>query len=106
MRALPTVIFVGSFFYSSAAIAYCSEPSAPSFYETKPSAPAVPYCVDEFSNTHTCDDWEIESYNTSVDSYNPRLRRYQTAVQSYIEELNQYLRDARNYAECEVSALE
>ena len=40
--------------------AYCSEPSAP---YSKPSKPSVPYCVNEYSNTHTCDDWEIQSYN-------------------------------------------
>ena len=40
---------------------YCSAPSVP--YGGAPSKPSKPYCINEFSNTHTCDDWEIDSYN-------------------------------------------
>ena len=34
-------------------------PTAPSTWNkpTKPTKPMVPFCVNEYSNTHTCDDW-------------------------------------------------
>ena len=76
--------------------AYCSEPSAP---YSKPSKPSVPYCVNEYSNTHTCDDWEIRSYNDDIDSY-----RYE--VESYIDQLQQYVNDASDYANCEIRNLD
>jgi hypothetical protein len=76
--------------------AFCSEPSAPYW---KPSKPSVPYCVNEYANTHTCDDWVIESYYSDLDSY-----RYE--VQRYINELQQYVSNASDYANCEISNLD
>lgn len=87
------------------AVAYCSEPSAPSFYGSKPTEPYKPFCINEFSNTHTCSEWEIDSYNRDVDLYNSQLRSYQMAVSRYIDELNDYVREAVEYAECEVADL-
>ena len=84
---------------------YCIAPTAPSFYETKPSKPDVPFCVNEFSGTHSCDDITIQNYNSEVESYNSRLRSYQSNVDNYIAELNQYVRDAQTYAHCEASFL-
>ena len=41
-----------------------------SMLESKPTKPSVPYCVNEWSNTHTfCDDWTINSYNRDVENY-------------------------------------
>ena len=46
---------------------FCSAPSAP--FGGAPSKPSKPYCINEFSNTHTCSDYEIDSYNNSLRNY-------------------------------------
>jgi len=84
---------------------YCSAPTAPSFYDTKPTKPDVPYCVNEYSSTNTCDEFTIGSFNSEVESYNSALRSYRSSVELYISELNSYLREAKDYADCEVSNL-
>ena len=76
--------------------AYCSQPSAPYF---KPSKPTVPFCVNEWSNTHTCDDFTIQNYNNNLESY-----RYE--VQNYVIELQRYVDNAVAYANCEIDNLE
>ena len=48
-------------------LSFCYEPSPP---WSKPSKPMVPWCVDEWTNTHTCSDWEIDNYNYEVQNYN------------------------------------
>ena len=78
-------------------MAYCSEPSAP--YGGPPSKTIAPYCVNEWNNTHTCDDWEIDSYNNS-------LRNYKSEVEDYVRKLNNYLRDAQDYVNCQVSNID
>lgn len=77
------------------ASAFCSQPSPPMF---KPTKPTVPWCVNEWNNTHTCSDWEIDSYNSDV-------RQYRNEVDRYITGLNTYLDDAVAYAECEIRDL-
>ena len=77
--------------------AYCSEPSPPSSY-SKPTKPSVPWCVNEFSRTHTCADWEIQSYYNDVENYNRE-------VESYIRRLKDYVDDAGRYANCEIRSL-
>ena len=62
-------------------LAWCSEPMAPTAPSTwnkptKPTKPMVPFCVNEYSNTHTCDDWTINSYNSDVSSFNSQLQSY------------------------------
>jgi len=81
--------------FSTTAYGWCSPPSPPIY---KPIKPSVPWCVNEWNNTHTCDDWEISSYNNSINNYN-----YE--VQSYIMDLQNYLDAARNYANCEIDSL-
>ena len=81
---------------SQNAMAFCSEPSAP---WGKPVKPSVPYCVNEWARTHTCDVWEIDNYNAELESYN-----YE--VQLYIRQLNNYIDEAVEYAQCEVNNLE
>ncbi|MDC0563950.1 hypothetical protein OAP51_04050 [Alphaproteobacteria bacterium] len=92
------IFIVASFLMliSQNAMAFCSEPSAP---WGKPVKPSVPYCVNEWDRTHTCDDWEIDNYNAALESYN-----YE--VQSYIRQLNDYIDEAAEYAQCEVNNLE
>ena len=76
--------------------AFCIEPSISSW--NKPSKPSVPYCINEYNNTHTCDDYTISSYNNDISSYN-------NDVESYVRELNDYVREAQNYANCEIRNL-
>lgn len=90
---------------STGAFAYCSEPSAPTFYGNKPDEPFTPYCIDTFSKTHNCSEWEIDSYNRDVEAYNDALRSYQREVESYIDELSSYVDEAVTYAKCEISNL-
>ncbi|HQZ13799.1 MAG TPA: hypothetical protein PK286_13035 [Devosia sp.] len=89
----------------SAALGYCSDPSAPSFYGSKPIAPSKPYCINSYTNTHTCSDWEVSSYNSDIDRYNDALRQYQWDVDRYVDELKSYIDEAVEYAECEIRAL-
>ena len=58
----------------------------------------VPWCVDEWTNTHTCSDWEIDNYNYEVQNYN-------YDVQNYIYELQNYLYEAEDYVNCEINSL-
>ena len=93
-------IIILSLFIPTYAFAWCSEPRAPSAPSTysKPSKPSVPFCVNEFSNTHTCDDWTINSYQND-------LRNYQYEVERFIDDLQDYLRDAQDYVNCEIRSL-
>ena len=84
------ILFVPHILFS-----FCYEPSPPWL---KPSKPIVPWCVDEWTNTHTCSDWEIDNYNYSVQNYN-----YE--VQNYIYELQNYLYEAEDYVNCEINSL-
>ena len=90
---------------ASDALAFCSAPTAPSMYETKPTPPREPFCVNRIMNTHTCSDWEISRYNDEIESYNRDLERYKRASDLFIDQLNSYLAAARRFAECEVSNL-
>lgn len=75
---------------------YCSEPSPPF---TKPQKPNTPYCVNEWTNSHTCDDWQVDSYNRELEAYNRDVERY-------INDLQVYVSNAANYAQCEIENLE
>ena len=74
-------------------MAFCSAPSAP--FGGAPSKPSKPFCINEFSNTHTCSDYEIDSYNNS-------LRNYKNDVERFVDNLQDYLRDAQDYVNCEI----
>ena len=64
-----------SFFWGNYVYGFCYAPTAPSNWDrpTKPTKPMVPFCVNEWNNTHTCDDWTINSYNNDVEYYNSQL---------------------------------
>ena len=94
MRPFMPVLFL--MFFSQNALAYCYEPSAP---YNKPQKPYVPYCVNEWAGTHSCDDWEINNYYAELESYN-----YE--VQSYINQLNKYIEEAVEYVKFEAASLE
>ena len=85
------IIFFLILFLPINANSFCSSPSDPGFLRTL--EPSIPYCVNEWNNTHTCEQWEIENYNSQLTNYN-------NEVDSYIGELNRYVRDASSYAEC------
>ena len=80
----------------STAQAYCYEPSPPMY---RPSKPMTPFCVNEWNNTHTCDEWQINSYYSDLDQY-----RYE--VENYINDLQRYVDDAVDYAQCEIRSLD
>ena len=77
--------------------AWCNEPSA-SFLST-PSKPDVPFCINTFNNTHTCSDWEIDSYYDDIEDYNDD-------VEDFVSELNDYVDEAVEYAQCRMNELE
>ena len=87
--------FILFLFVPQILLSFCYEPSPP---WSKPSKPIVPWCVNEWTNTHTCSDWEIDNYNYEVQNYN-----YE--VQNYIYELQNYLYEAEDYVNCEINSL-
>jgi len=95
MKKLFMYVFV-FFLIPTTVYSWCSEPLPPYY---KPSKPLVPWCVNEWSNTHTCDDWEIDSYNDSI-------RNYNYEVDSYIMDLQNYVDSAHDYANCEINSLD
>ena len=89
-----------SFFWGNYVYGFCYAPTAPSNWDrpTKPTKPMVPFCVNEWNNTHTCSDWEIESYYSDI-------RNYNYEVESYVNDLQNYLYDAEDYVRCEINSL-
>ena len=87
--------FILFLFVPQILLCFCFEPSPP---WSNPSKPMVPWCVDEWTNTHTCSDWEIDNYNYEVQNYN-------YDVQNYIYELQNYLYEAEDYVNCEINSL-
>ena len=96
------------FLSSNFALAFCSEPSAPSAPSTfnRPDKPTVPFCVDTFDNTHTCEDWEIDSYNRDLRNYRDEVDDYVQDLRDYIDEAEDYYSDVVAYAKCEVDDIE
>ncbi len=78
-------------------MAWCSEPSLSYLYT--PTKPSVPWCVNEWNNTHTCDEWEIDSYYSDIEAYN-------NDVEDFIYQLNNYVDEAVEYARCRMGELE
>ena len=92
------LILLTAFFASiaSSALSFCMEPSV-SFLMT-PYKPEAPYCVNLYTNTHTCDEWEIDNYYSELDNY-----RFE--VNQFIEALNNYVEEAAEYARCRANEL-
>ena len=87
--------------------AWCSEPMAPSVPSNwnKPSKRLVPFCVNEWNNTHTCDDWTISSYNSDLDRYRYELEDYQRELQNYVNDAQYFANEALSYENCEIRNL-
>lgn len=81
--------------FSNNSIAFCVEPTPPF---SKPNKPTTPYCVNEWDNTHTCEQWELDSFNREVEIYNRN-------VEIYINDLESYVSEAADYASCEIRSL-
>ena len=75
---------------------WCIEPTV---YLSTPVKPNVPWCVNEWYNTHTCDEWEIKSYYSELDAYRDE-------AQYFINSLNLYVDEAVDYAQCRANELE
>ena len=107
MKKLLGIVVLG-LLWNSFAYAYCSAPFTPSNWNrpTKPMKPSVPFCVNEYSNTHTCDEWTINSYNNDVDYYNSQLQSYSYDVDDYVRKLQNFVNDAQEYANCEIRNLD
>ena len=101
------VLIVTLLFVTDKAFAFCSAPIAPeppSTY-TKPIKPVTPFCVNEFSNTHTCDDWEITSYNNEISNYRSEVQYYVQKLKNYISEAEYFVTETVDYAKCEIRNL-
>ena len=85
-----------SFIITADAKSWCFEPSTP---YSKPNKPSVPFCINEFSRTHTCSAFILNSYNSDIEAYN-------RDVNNYIRDLQNYVDDAFDYAECEIRSLD
>ena len=95
-------------FCINSAYSYCSAPMAPEppgVYD-KPTKPSVPFCVNEIMNTHTCDDWEIDSYNSELSSYRSDIDFYVQKLKNYISEAEYFVNETVAYAKCEISTLD
>lgn len=90
------------------AYGYCSEPSAPGKFSKPsiPNPPSKPYCINQFTNTHTCSDWEISSHNQAVDQYNDQLTNYRRERETYVNKLVDFANEAEEYAVCEIESLD
>ena len=99
-------LFGGMLLMPEQSHAYCSEPS---FYKSAPDAPGsyskpnVPYCLStySYSGTHTCDDWEINSYLDEVRDYVGKLRDYADEANNFANTAIRFANEAVDYANCE-----
>ena len=79
-------------------------PSPPTLY--RPQPPIPPYCLNEFTGTHTCQDWEIANYNNAIQQYKIELQDYLLQLQQYVSNAEQFANEARIYATCEINSLQ
>lgn len=95
-------------FLGDKALAYCSDPSPPDkpYTSYRPVKPSLPYCADTYSNTHTCDQWEVDNYNDEIEQYNYDVEEYIRKLNNYINEANDFLSEVVDYGKCEVRNLD
>ena len=100
-RAIPLLLAVSS---PAVANAFCFEPtmnaSPPDFYFF--SKPSAPYCLSgyKYSGTHTCEDWEIDSYLSEVDQYLAELNSYVDEYLKFANEAAAKYEEAVEFAQC------
>lgn len=100
---LLAAIFVSA---SSQTWAYCYEPSvhfSPPDGPASYSRPSVPYCLNSyrFSGEHTCDQWEIDSYQRAVDEYVDQLQEYMNEAAEVAKKAVSFAEEVEEYARCE-----
>jgi hypothetical protein len=85
--------------------AFCYEPS---YYESTPSSfyktkPRVPYCLSQYSYSqeHTCERYELDSYFDEVDDYVKALTEHHSKLVDYANATAGHANDFLKYAECE-----
>lgn len=90
------------------ASAFCYAPSAPDAPSSflRPTEPTVPYCVNEFTRTHNCDDWEIDAYNSDLEMYRNDVDNYVRELKNYASEAESFLGEVIEYANCEIRNLD
>ena len=93
---------------ASNAGAFCYEPSAPDAPSTfmKPDKPMTPFCVNEFTRTHTCDDWEINMWRSALQQYQYEVEDYVQKLKIYAEEASNFASAVVEYANCEIRNLD
>ena len=101
-------VIIGLFVISETTHAFCSTPYAPDPPSTfmKPTKPSAPWCVDEYARTHSCDDWEINSYYNDLDSYRNEIENYVRQLKSFVYEAEAFYSEAVAYANCEISSFD
>ncbi|APX12178.1 hypothetical protein [Tateyamaria omphalii] len=88
--------------------AFCFEPkmheSPPDFYFV--SKPSAPYCLSgyRYSGTHTCNDWEIDSYLSDVDRHLAELNAYVDEYLAFANEAAAKYEEAVEFAQCSAQA--
>ena len=101
-------IMISFFILPANVLAYCSNPTPPDPPSTylRPTKPSVPYCVNTYSNTHTCDQWEIDSYNNDLERYKNDVEDYIRKLKGYVREANSFASETVDYANCEIRNLD
>ncbi|MDE2759589.1 MAG: hypothetical protein OXH90_04735 [Paracoccaceae bacterium] len=88
-KILSLILFV-TMSFATQSYAFCIQPSA--WHISTPTKPIVPFCINQFTNTHNCDSWTISRYNSEVVFYNDALERYYAELDDYIDDVNVYVR--------------
>ncbi|MSP10063.1 MAG: hypothetical protein EXR14_00485 [Pelagibacteraceae bacterium] len=73
---------------------------------SKPSKPSAPFCLNEWDNTHACDDYTINNYNSDLERYRYDLEDYQTELQNYVNDAQYFANKVLNYANREITNLD
>lgn len=80
----------------------CAAPVTPAIERpVKPTRPALPSCIDEARNRHTCNNRTINAYNTEMERYGEAFDAYVAAVNGYTQKLGAYMEAVNDYVQCE-----
>ncbi|MEJ1118082.1 hypothetical protein V9K92_06330 [Phyllobacterium sp. CCNWLW109] len=99
-------LVLGTVLCSTGASAYCSKPSQSIDFPDGPGSydrPSVPFCLSgyKFSGTHTCEDYELTSYQSDIEEYIGKLNKYIRDNNDAAEEAAAYALAVAKYAQCE-----
>jgi hypothetical protein len=88
-----TILLATSPISAASDIRNCVAPTAPIMYSRKP---IVPYCVNEITHTHTCDEFTVSQYNSELEAYNRAANRFIQDFNMYVQDVNEYVSCVRN----------